>query len=353
VVDAGGSFGAETKYERLHHLLDQTSLFAKFLSERMPSRYAAASKQAAVSSTGPKASQLAERAAALKQLIPDASLELQPFQVQGIDWLISLYENGLNGILADEMVLGKTIQVVMFLAHLRRHKVFGPFLIVAPLGTLPAWKNELARWTPEVPLLLYHGTKQERATMVRTMRAQFAGASSPDATFPVVITNYETAMRMMPHISNLRLCPPTTIVPHQTLATVFHVPANPASTDAASAAGYTIPKGSLVVPSIWSSNRQGFSNPDSFDPDRFSPERAEDKKYADNFLTFGVGPHMCMGQRYAMNHLVTFIALLAYETDFTRLSTPTEEQIKYLPTIYPVDDCPLQHFAKRNWLTAQ
>ena len=199
VVDAGGSFGAETKYERLHHLLDQTSLFAKFLSERMPSRYAAASKQAAVSSTGPKASQLAERAAALKQLIPDASLELQPFQVQGIDWLISLYENGLNGILADEMGLGKTIQVVMFLAHLRRHKVYGPFLIVAPLGTLPAWKNELARWTPEVPLLLYHGTKQERATM----RAQFAGASSPDATFPVVITNYETAMNDATHLKRV------------------------------------------------------------------------------------------------------------------------------------------------------
>ena len=27
-------------------------------------------------------------------------------QVRGLNWLISLYENGLNGILADEMVCG-------------------------------------------------------------------------------------------------------------------------------------------------------------------------------------------------------------------------------------------------------
>ena len=32
-------------------------------------------------------------------------------QVEGVEWLISLYENGLNGILADEMGLGKTVQV--------------------------------------------------------------------------------------------------------------------------------------------------------------------------------------------------------------------------------------------------
>ena len=110
VVGAEGSFVAESKYERLHHLLDQTSLFSKFLSERMPSRYAAgkaggaAAAAAAVASVsaGQKASQLAERTAALKELIPrDSGLELHPFQIVGIDWLISLYENGLNGILAD------------------------------------------------------------------------------------------------------------------------------------------------------------------------------------------------------------------------------------------------------------
>jgi hypothetical protein len=36
---------------------------------------------------------------------------LKPYQVQGLQWLISLYNNKINGILADEMGLGKTIQV--------------------------------------------------------------------------------------------------------------------------------------------------------------------------------------------------------------------------------------------------
>jgi ATP-dependent DNA helicase len=32
---------------------------------------------------------------------------LMPYQVEGLQWLLSLWENGLNGILADEMGLGK------------------------------------------------------------------------------------------------------------------------------------------------------------------------------------------------------------------------------------------------------
>ena len=29
---------------------------------------------------------------------------MRDYQLQGLNWLISLYENGINGILADEMV---------------------------------------------------------------------------------------------------------------------------------------------------------------------------------------------------------------------------------------------------------
>ncbi len=30
---------------------------------------------------------------------------MRPYQLQGLNWLVSLHHNGLNGILADEMVL--------------------------------------------------------------------------------------------------------------------------------------------------------------------------------------------------------------------------------------------------------
>ena len=35
--------------------------------------------------------------------------ELRPYQLRGIQWMISLYHNGVNGILADQMGLGKTV----------------------------------------------------------------------------------------------------------------------------------------------------------------------------------------------------------------------------------------------------
>ena len=35
--------------------------------------------------------------------------ELRDYQLKGVRWIISLWQNGLNGILADQMGLGKTV----------------------------------------------------------------------------------------------------------------------------------------------------------------------------------------------------------------------------------------------------
>lgn len=61
-----------------------------------------------------------------------------------------LWENGINGILADEMGLGKTIQCIAHMAMMIEKKVMGPFLVVAPLSTLPNWISEFKRFAPEV-----------------------------------------------------------------------------------------------------------------------------------------------------------------------------------------------------------
>lgn len=82
---------------------------------------------------------------------------------------------------------------------------------------------------------------------------------------------------------------------------------------------------------------QGFTNPDCFDPDRFSPERKEDITYQRNFLTFGCGPHYCVGREYAINHLTVFLAILSTSCDWTRRRTDKSDTWLYLPTIYPAD----------------
>ena len=64
--------------------------------------------------------------------------------------LAGLFENGINGILADEMGLGKTLQCISLLAYFIERGMKGPFLIAAPLSTLPNWVSEFKKFTPKV-----------------------------------------------------------------------------------------------------------------------------------------------------------------------------------------------------------
>ncbi|KAF2456030.1 SNF2 family N-terminal domain-containing protein [Lineolata rhizophorae] len=114
---------------------------------------------------------------------------MRSYQLEGLEWLTSLYENGLNGILADEMGLGKTIQTIAFLAFLREKGTYGPFLIAAPLSTTSNWVAEFRKWTPDIPVVLYHGSKKEREEI---RRKQLKKPGTKD--FPVVVTSYEICM---------------------------------------------------------------------------------------------------------------------------------------------------------------
>ena len=42
--------------------------------------------------------------------MPGFEGEMRDYQIKGVKWLIALYSNGLNGILADQMGLGKTVR---------------------------------------------------------------------------------------------------------------------------------------------------------------------------------------------------------------------------------------------------
>ncbi|KAM6997033.1 lymphoid-specific helicase [Tautogolabrus adspersus] len=112
------------------------------------------------------------------------------YQIEGIEWLRMLWENGINGILADEMGLGKTIQCIAHIAMMIEKKVMGPFLVVAPLSTLPNWINEFKRFTPEVSVLLYHGPQAERAKVLKQIRRPQGSLNM----CPVVVTSFEISM---------------------------------------------------------------------------------------------------------------------------------------------------------------
>lgn len=113
---------------------------------------------------------------------------LRPYQVQGLNWLVSLHRNGLAGILADEMGLGKTLQTISFLGYVRYvEKKCGPFLVIAPKSTLNNWLREINRWTPEVNAFILQGDKEGRQKLISERLLA--------CDFDIVVASYEIIIR--------------------------------------------------------------------------------------------------------------------------------------------------------------
>lgn len=208
--EAANSNTENQKMNRLKFLLERSSVYSNFLSEKLDalqkekkralkalkqepsSASATPRKRARVNKKTTTPNKESEFPAGQPKLLTGATLK--DFQIDGVQWLISLYENGLNGILADEMGLGKTIQTISFLAHLVEHGVEGPFLIVVPLSTINNWMNEFARFAPTITTFMLYGTKEERLSF---MKRHYSG-KVPD--FMVTITSYELAIKDRPFL---------------------------------------------------------------------------------------------------------------------------------------------------------
>jgi SWI/SNF-related matrix-associated actin-dependent regulator of chromatin subfamily A member 5 len=110
--------------------------------------------------------------------------QMRDYQIEGLNWMIGLYEQGINGILADEMGLGKTLQSISLLGYLTFDRlVTGPHIVVVPKSTLGNWMNEFKRWCPGLRAVAIHGPKAERQQRVKDHLV--AGE------FDVVVTTFE------------------------------------------------------------------------------------------------------------------------------------------------------------------
>lgn len=113
---------------------------------------------------------------------------LKDYQLDGVEWMVSLDKNGVSGILADEMGLGKTLQTIAFNAHLRELGHFRPFLIVCPLSVIHNWIEEFRRFAPSIPVCMYHGSPTDRAELRRTvMREPDDGSEDTAQAFESVM----------------------------------------------------------------------------------------------------------------------------------------------------------------------
>lgn len=131
--------------------------------------------------------------------------KLRPYQLEGIKWLVQLYENDLGACLADDMGLGKTLQTIAALLYAKEQKPkqedknkgkqLGFFeehdadflqalnaLIIMPASLVFNWEAEIQKFAPS--LSVYRHTGQKRNKDIRVL-----------SRFDVVLTTYQTALR--------------------------------------------------------------------------------------------------------------------------------------------------------------
>lgn len=121
---------------------------------------------------------------------------MKEYQIQGLNWLISLYQNGINGILADEMGLGKTLQTISFLGFLKFYRnTPGLHLIVVPKSTLDNWVRELEKWVPGFRIITLQGSKEERQSVIQEKLLP--------QDFDILVTTYEMCLREKPSLQKM------------------------------------------------------------------------------------------------------------------------------------------------------
>ncbi|KAF8344248.1 putative ERG5-C-22 sterol desaturase [Cantharellus anzutake] len=146
----------------------------------------------------------------------------------------------------------------------------------------------------------------------------------------------------MPYIracvkESLRVKPPVTMVPY-----VAHK-------DFPISESYTVPKGSMVIPSLYPSllDENVYPDPHKFIPERWLDENSSANQNPAHYLVFGAGPHRCIGQEYTTMNMATALGTAAIMMDWDHLKTPKSDKVQIIATIFPQDGCLLK-FTPRN-----
>ncbi len=132
---------------------------------------------------------------------------LRPYQLDGVKWLIHLYNHSLGGCLADDMGLGKTLQTIALLLYVKENKaiqteekkalnqldlfnnidqngIFTPLgcLIVLPASLVFNWREEVIKFAPSLSVYVHTGSKRQKDIRILSR-------------YDIILTTYQTALR--------------------------------------------------------------------------------------------------------------------------------------------------------------
>lgn len=111
---------------------------------------------------------------------------LRPYQKIGFRWLKTMDLCGFGGILADDMGMGKSIQIISLLLDEQKNGTSSrkTSLIVAPSSILYNWENELKMFGTSIKYALVLGNKEQRVEILHK-----------SDEYELLITSYELLKR--------------------------------------------------------------------------------------------------------------------------------------------------------------
>ncbi|KAI1786315.1 cytochrome P450 sterol C22-desaturase [Ganoderma leucocontextum] len=135
---------------------------------------------------------------------------------------------------------------------------------------------------------------------------------------------------------SMRVKPPVTMVPYKATK-AFPISEN-----------YTVPAGSMVIPSFYNSlhDPEVFPQPDELIPERWLDPNGSANQNPKNYLVFGSGPHKCIGLEYAMMNIALVLADAVMLMDWEHVLTDKSDKVQIIATLFPQDGC-LMKFSPR------
>ena len=116
---------------------------------------------------------------------------LRPYQQVGLRWLYMLSKLGLGACLADDMGMGKTIQVISLMLVLKGQDggVKGPSLLVVPASILGNWAAEMEKFAPDLKTIIAHQSAIPSTELKALGKERVVDAD-------LVITSYGSLIRL-------------------------------------------------------------------------------------------------------------------------------------------------------------
>ncbi|KAF9478018.1 cytochrome P450 sterol C22-desaturase [Pholiota conissans] len=135
---------------------------------------------------------------------------------------------------------------------------------------------------------------------------------------------------------SMRVKPPVLMVPYKATK------AFPITSD------YTVPAGSMIIPSFFNSlhDPEVYPDPEAFIPERWLDPQGSANQNPKNYLVFGSGPHRCIGLEYAQTNIALVLATAVAMMDWKHDITPQSTLVDIIATVFPKDGCRL-HLTRR------